>query len=278
MRITTILTCLFALVLTATVSAADILATCTGDRVRVRSAPSLEGDILTQLDQNERVTVLATPEDKAPWVQIRLHREDATGHAVTGWMHGRYLRVGVASEQERRSAAATAAPDYQTVLRLSTVDGLPYTDDAAIFATVAMEHVEDGVIRCTVRSMERTFYDADTGQWAPRRHVAIVPFRGQRGQVWRTEGDAQWAVGDAFLITPAALWQRAMAVPDRGPEERTKAMNALGGALDAMGEAQRMEDTWVVDPPIAPLDPGPEYTPLGETGRRLFKAPPQAAE
>lgn len=246
---------------------ADILATVTGDRVRVRSLPSLEGEVLTHLDAAERVTVLATPLDNAPWVQIRLHRQDAAGNHLTGWLHGRYLRVGVPSEQERAAAPA----DYQTVMLLASVPGLPGGGEGAVFATVEFEPVDGGGLRARIREMACIQRDPRTGAWSAPRVAAVIPFRTPGGQVWQDADGGAWAVGDTFLLSPVALWRRAAAVPGRTETDQLKALNALGGALAAIGEAERVEDTWVVDPPAVPFDPGPGHQPIGPEPLRLFK-------
>jgi hypothetical protein len=246
---------------------ADILATVTGDRVRVRALPSVEGDILTHLDAGERVTVLATPLDHAPWVQIRLHRQDAAGHRLTGWLHGRYLRVGVPSEQE----LSAVPPNYQTVMLLASVPGLPGGGEGAVVATVQFDPMENGGLRARIREMACTQRDPRTGVWSAPRVAAVIPFRTPDGHVWQDADGGAWAVGDTFLLSPVALWRRVAAVPGRSETDQMKALNALGGALAALGEAERVEDTWVVDPPAVPFDPGPGHQPIGPEPLRLFK-------
>lgn len=242
-------------------AAEPITARISGDRVRLRQGPSTGDAIVVELNTGDPVAVTATPEDKAPWVQVRV---PATG--VTGWVHGEYLRLGI---------TPTATPKgYTTELLLCTTPEMAHMAWRGHGIVVAqVRFVEEGasLLRCTITDMRRVWQNAEKKTWSERQAISRIPFTDENDLEWRDAGGGAWQTGDTFLATPAALWGRAAQIPDVPEPQRNQALLDLGAALGAMGKAYWTGAEWNVPEPPQPPNPGKDYGVIGAKGSEMYR-------
>lgn len=254
--------------LASAVFSEDILATVTGERVRLRQGPS-EGDgIAAHLNTGDRVVVLATPEDKSPWVQVR-----AVNLGVTGWMHSQYLRLGA------RAGASQAA--YETELLLCTTPAMvhgAWRGHGAVVAQVRFCEGEQGLLRCTIGAMHALWRDEEKETWGVRVPVSRVPFTDVNDLEWRDADGGTWQVGQVFLVTTMSIWRRTGEVPDLDTPRRGAALTELGVALGELGKAFWTGSEWRVSGMRQAPDLGAAYLRVGDPGREVYlltAAPPE---
>lgn len=246
--------------LSGAVFAEDILATVSGERVRLRQGPSQSDDIVTHLNTGDRVVVLATPEDKTPWVQVR-----AVNLGVTGWMHGQYLRLGV---QLGPSQAV-----YVTELLLCTTPAMAHgawRGHGAVVAQVRFGEGEQGLLRCTIGAMHALWRDEEKETWGVRVPVSRVPFTDVNDLEWRDADGGTWQVGQTFLLTPMSIWLRTGEAPDLDTPRRGAALTELGAALGELGKAFWTGSEWRVSETRQAPEPGAQYQRLGKPGYEVY--------
>ena len=246
-------------------AAEPITARISGERVRLRQGPSTNDAIMVELNTGDAVAVMATPEDKAPWVQVRV---PVSG--VTGWVHGEYLRLGV--------TPTTAPKGYTTGILLCTTPDLAHLawhGHGIIVAQVRFVEEDAGLLRCTITDMQRVWQNAGKTAWGERQPISRIPFTDENDLEWRDVDGGAWQAGDTFLATPASLWRRAAQIPDTPEAQRNQALLDLGAALGAMGKAYWTGKEWQVAEPAGAAAPGAGYTRVGQPGREVFKAKPQ---
>lgn len=78
----------------------QVIGTCNSSGLRVRSAPNLEGEIVTSIDEDETVEILDISRNKMTigdmwdyWYQVRTNPADPDADHVEGWAYGYFLDI-----------------------------------------------------------------------------------------------------------------------------------------------------------------------------------------